>query len=113
MALGQERTVLSPYFSFYLRNIEQKTPFVQRNVMKAKGFAVRSWMIGKYGFKMGACVGSCVGFGVGVVQALKIKNVWPIPMAVVGSGFVFGTMFAFSSVLKASPINNDDHQYSH
>lgn len=113
MTMSQRDAILSPYFCFYLRHLQEKMPFVQRNIIKAKGFAVRSWMLGKYGFKMGACVGSCLGFGVGVVQAIQVRKVWPIPIAMAGSGIVFGTMFAFSSVLKAQPKNNTDCEYLH
>lgn len=94
---------LSPAFVDYLGKLSYKTRSntLAKNYGTIKQFAYRSLYIGSKGFKIGACVGGCLGFGLGCVQAYQMKKMWPIPVAMVGSGMVFGSMFAFSSVLKA------------
>lgn len=108
---------LSPLFLDYMsRQIpNNNSNLMKRNYHKIKKYMIKSFLVGKHGFKMGIYLGSFLGFGIGFYQAVQMKKIWPIPVSMLGSGLVFGSMFAFSSILKAESedkykhliINND------
>lgn len=102
---------LSPLFLDYM---SQQNPTINSNLMnrnyhKIKKYMAKSFLVGKHGFKMGIYLGSFLGFGIGFFQAVQMKKFWPIPVSMVGSGLVFGSMFAFSSILKAE--SEDKYKY--
>ena len=101
--MERKQIILSPFFLEYLGRLSPNSNkgIMIRNIKKIKYLAMKSFIVGKTGFKMGLYVGSFLGFGIGVFQAAQMKKVWVIPVSMVGSGLVFGSMFAFSSVLKA------------
>lgn len=94
---------LSPYFTEYLRNQKSTltSNLIKRNIDKIRAYTIKSYTIGKYGFKRGIIFGSCLGCGLGIIQTIKTKNILVLPFSIAGSGLVFGSMFAFSTVLKS------------
>jgi hypothetical protein len=84
----------------------EKPGWLKRKYIKIKTAAGEFWVVGKYGFQLGGIVGLLFGFVLGSIQAVSMKSFWPIPIAMAGSGFTFGCMFAISTVLRSHGEND-------
>jgi hypothetical protein len=82
-----------------------KPSWLGRKYLKMKKAAKEFWVVGKYGFQLGGAAGLILGFLVGGFEALRMKSIWPLPIAMLGSGITFGSIFAISTVLRS-----DDQQ---
>lgn len=82
-----------------------KPGWLKRKYLKIKGAASDFWVVGRYGFQLGGAAGLLLGFLVGGFESIRMKSFWPLPMAMIGSGFTFGSIFAISSVMRTQDEN--------
>ncbi len=78
-----------------------KPSWIGRKCMKIQKALGDFWVVGKYGFQLGGSAGLILGFLVGGFEAMRMKSIWPLPIAMFGSGMTFGSIFAISTVLRA------------
>lgn len=77
-----------------------KPGWLKRKYLKIKNALGEFWVVGRYGFQLGGTAGLVLGFLVGGFESIRMKSFWPLPMAMIGSGFTFGCIFAVSTVLR-------------
>jgi hypothetical protein len=87
----------------------EKPNWFKRKYIKIKGAANEFWVVGKYGFQLGGMAGIILGFFVGGFESIRMKSIWPMPLAMLGSGFTFGCIFAISTVLRSDDNNNNSN----
>lgn len=81
--------------------VKKKQSWFKRKYIKLKNATKEFWVMGKYGFIMGGLAGTLLGTIYGTFEAYRMKSFLPIPLAICGSGFFFGMIFAISSVIRA------------
>jgi len=89
--------------------LEHKPTWLGRKYLKIKKALGDFWVVGRYGFQLGGMAGLCLGFLVGGYESIRMKSIWPIPIAMIGSGITFGSIFAISTVLRAH-INDSSEE---
>jgi hypothetical protein len=77
-----------------------KPGWLKRKYIKIKGALAEFWVVGRYGFQLGGAAGLMLGFLVGGFESIRMKSFWPLPLAMIGSGFTFGCIFAISTMLR-------------
>lgn len=80
----------------------ENTPgWLGRKYLKIRKAISEFWVVGKFGFQLGGAAGLILGFFVGGFQAIQMKSLWPLPLAMIGSGFTFGCIFSISTLLRS------------
>ena len=80
--------------------------WIKRKTIKIKKAASDFWIMGKQGFTIGCLAGACLGFFAGGYESIRMRSLWPLPLAMIGSGLTFGCIFAISTVVRAEENNN-------
>ena len=75
--------------------------------MKIKKALGEFWVVGKYGFGLGCLAGGALGFCLGAYESIRMRSLWPLPLAMMGSAFTFGCIFAVSTVIRADDQKSD------
>ncbi len=91
--------------------IKEQPGWLKRKYLKLKKAFADFWVVGRYGFQLGGLAGIILGFFVGGFESVRMKSLWPLPLAMIGSGFTFGCIFAISTVLRSQEILN--YKYTH
>lgn len=89
-----------------LNTEEKKRGWIGRKYYKIKKAAGEFWVAGRYGFQLGGIAGLILGFFVGGFESIRMKSIWPMPLAMLGSGFTFGSIFAISTVIRSEENYN-------
>ncbi len=84
---------------------QHRPGWFKRKYLLIKKAAGDFWIVGRYGFQLGGLAGVILGFIFGGYESLRMKSFWPLPIAMLSSGFTFGCIFAISSVLRAKEDN--------
>jgi len=90
---------------------EEKPGRLKRKYIRIKDAMKRFWAVGKTGFQLGAYAGGALGFILGAYESFRIKSFLPLPLAIIGTGFSFGFIFAISTVVRSHPNNNENKKY--
>lgn len=85
--------------------------WLKRKYLKLKKALGDFWVVGRYGFQLGGLAGIILGFFVGGFESIRMKSLWPLPLAMLGSGFTFGCIFAISTVIRAQD-NGLNYKYT-
>ncbi len=80
---------------------KEQPGWLKRKYLKIKKAFAEFWVVGRYGFQLGGLAGIILGFFVGGFESVRMKSLWPLPLAMIGSGFTFGCIFAISTVLRS------------
>jgi hypothetical protein len=78
----------------------EKDGFIKRKWKRIKNAMKEFWVVGKHGFKFGFMAGGALGFLLGLYESIRMRSIIPLPIAIVGSGFTFGCIFAVSTVVR-------------
>jgi hypothetical protein len=84
--------------------------WLKRKYLKIKKALADFWVVGRYGFQLGGLAGIILGFFVGGFESIRMKSLWPLPLAMLGSGFTFGCIFAISTVIRSQ--DNLNYKYT-
>ena len=85
---------------------EKKPSGLKRKYNRIKDAFKRFWALGKTGFELGAYAGGALGFCLGTYESIRIKSFLPLPLAIIGTAFSFGFIFAVSTVVRSNPYDN-------
>jgi hypothetical protein len=86
----------------------EKPSWITRKYRKIRKALGEFWVVGRYGFQLGGVAGLILGFFVGGYESVRMKSFWPLPIAMLGSGFTFGCIFAISTVLRSHNIDGEN-----
>jgi hypothetical protein len=89
---------------------KEQPGWLKRKYIKIKKAAADFWVVGRYGFQLGGLAGIILGFFVGGFESIRMKSLWPLPLAMLGSGFTFGCIFAISTVIRSQ--DNLNYKYT-
>ncbi len=95
------------------KNIKQPGWLKRKYIKIRKAFA-DFWVVGKYGFQLGGLAGLILGSVVGGIESIRMNSFWPLPLAMLGSGMTFGSIFAISTLLRSqqeAKLNNTPIEY--
>ena len=85
--------------------------WLKRKYIKIKKAIGDFWVVGRYEFELGGLAGLILGFFVGGFESIRMKSLWSLPLAKIGSGFTFVCIFAISTVIIAQD-NKLDYTYT-
>lgn len=89
--------------------IEVKKPgWIKRKSIKIKKAMGEFWVLGKQGFFLGCMAGGALGFLLGGYESFRMRSLWPLPLAMIGSAFSFGCIFAISTVIRSESGKGDE-----
>lgn len=74
--------------------------WVDKKFGKIKKACKEYWVVGKTGFLFGGLVGCCLGLVFGGYEAVRQRSIWPLPLAMLGSGFSFACIFGVSTLIR-------------
>ena len=77
---------------------------MQRKFKRIFGSAGQTTNLFFAGFKMGGLVGGGFGAAIGTYQAIQMRNMAVIPLAMVGTGFTFGCTMGLSAVIRSGDM---------
>ena len=84
--------------------------WVDRKAQKMRKAAHETWLVGKQGFLFGCLVGSCLGLVFGGYESIRSRSIWPLPLAMIGSGATFACIFGISTVIRVE--KNTEKEFS-
>ncbi len=84
--------------------------WLKRKYLLIKKAGADFWVVGRYGFQLGGLAGLILGFVFGGYESMRMKSIWPLPIAMISSGFTFGCIFAISTVLRAK-TEKEEYDY--
>ena len=73
---------------------------------KIKKACKEFWVVGKTGFMFGGLVGCCLGLVFGGYESIRQRSIWPLPLAMLGSGFSFACIFGVSTLIRLEKDSN-------
>lgn len=85
--------------------------WVDKKVGKIRKAFKEFWVVGKTGFMFGGMVGCCLGLVFGGYEAARQRSVWPIPLAMLGSGFSFACIFGVSTLIRLEKDSNKSFHF--
>lgn len=80
--------------------------WVDKKFGKIKKACREFWIVGKTGFMFGGLVGCCLGLVFGGYEAIRQRSIWPLPLAMLGSGFSFACIFGVSTLIRLEKDSN-------
>jgi len=80
--------------------------WIDKKFGKVKKACKEFWVVGKTGFLFGGMVGCCLGLVFGGYESIRQRSIWPLPLAMLGSGFSFACIFGVSTLIRLEKDSN-------